>query len=171
MSEWKAKSTFCRKSWASCWECRFPDPGLCLILWLSINSSLLFQLNEVLGARPGQIVKRWHLYQLVLSLPFLGCTIVVCALQGTGRYSTQFPGPGKAFWKNLSAKGLYQPSRSWLGFLLTYKTCSMFVFKRFSLRSTMICLFLRHRAFSHCLLIQSDSSVDSARFCSCTPCL
>lgn len=83
----------------------------------------------------------------------------------------EFPGPGKDFCRNLSEKGLYQPFRSWLGFLLTYQICSRFVFKWFSSQSTVIGLFVRHCTFSHCLLIQSDSSVDSARFCSCTPCL
>jgi len=83
----------------------------------------------------------------------------------------EFPGPGKAFCRHLSSEGLYQPSRLWLGFLLRYKICSRFVFKWFSLRSTVVCLFLRHRTFCHCLLVQSDSSVDSARFCSCTCCL
>lgn len=56
-------------------------------------------------------------------------------------------------------------------FLLIHKICRRPVFKWFGLRSTVACLFLRHCAFSHCLLMQSDSSVDSARLCGCTPCL
>lgn len=145
----------------------FPDPGLPLGLWLNTNSSLLFQLNEVLSATSRQIVKEHTSVSLSSAFHFWDTMNGVCSSGNRKMLYPEFPGPGKAF----CTKVLYLPSRLWLGMLLTYRICSTFVFKWFSLRSTGICLFLRHWAFSHCLLIQSDSSVDSARFCSCTSCL